>query len=101
MNLNHSLFRLVLAILLVPCSVFARINIEVKPDTRTVFIGETFTLTVKVSSLDPDATPDFSETRGMKFRLIDRSTQSFQQIRIINGKRTSTGFSGTVFTYQV
>ncbi len=92
-----------LAVLLCTAIAAADVKIDVFTDTRKVYQGESFQLTVAVSGVDnPGQKPDVSALAAAA-DIVDAGSQSISRssITIINGRRTEDSFRGRHFRYLV
>jgi len=91
-----------LFVLLFPLSLHAadvQLAVDVAP--QQVYLGDSVTLTVKVSGIRNAPEPDLSTIQGCTYTLEGSQDQNYQHVTIVNGKMERTGFRGRVFTYAV
>ena len=92
----------ILLFLIIPLTASAKkIDVDVQIEVNQVFIGESVRMTVKVSGYKDGMDPDLSQIKDCIVNSRGFGDQSFQNISIINGRRTVTGFSGRVFQYDI
>lgn len=91
-----------LFLLLTPINSFSKsIKFDITASSREIFAGESVTLNVKVSDFKEGMDPDLSKIKNCTVEFKGASSQSFQNISIINGRRLVTGFSGRNFSYKI
>ena len=82
--------------------VFAgEVKLDVESNRNQIYLGESIILKVKVSGVESPPDPDLSALKNCTVNSLGSHSQSYQQITIINGIKTVTGFSGRIFTYQI
>jgi hypothetical protein len=92
----------VLSVLLLALPAFAEISLKVTSSRPSVFLGETFNLTVEVNGADSGVEPpDLSALSPAEVQLLGSHSNSRSSISIINGRMTRESFEGRVFAYQV
>ncbi len=77
------------------------VQLETDASPQEIFIGEPLRLTLWVRNYDPAmGLPDLSGIPG-EVSLVGQQDRSHQSVRIVNGVREVTEFSGRVFEYTI
>lgn len=79
----------------------ADIQAEVNIEDSSVYVGEPFTLTVRVSGSDQPQQPDLSGLKDFSVQYLGGSQNNSTSITIINGKMTRNISRGYVFSFQL
>lgn len=95
------LFGAALVLLATGPSRAADVEMAVAATPRQIYLGDTVTLTVKVSGIGHAPEPDLSAIQNCTVVRQGSQDQNYQHVTIINGKMERTGFRGRIFTYNV
>lgn len=79
----------------------ADVQLAVDVAPQQIYLGDSVTLTVKVSGIGDAPEPDLSANQNCSYTLQGSQDQNYQHVTIINGKMERTGFRGRIFTYAV
>jgi hypothetical protein len=82
-------------------SIAAPIQVEAVVEQSSVYVGEPFILTIRVSGSDQVQQPDLSGIKGVSVKYQGGSQNNSSSITIINGKMTQDVRRGFVFSYQL
>lgn len=79
------------------------IKLDVSVNRSQIYLGESVTLQVKVSGVDPSpAEPDVSGLKNCRTALLGSQSDSrYNIIVFVNGQFTRSGHTGRTFTYEV
>jgi len=82
--------------------VLAEVSLNVTPSRPTIYLGESFNLTIEVNGADRGIeTPDLSTVPSSDVQFLGQHSNSRSNISIINGRMTRESFEGRVFAYQI
>lgn len=86
----------------VPLVGAAGVTLKASPSRQSIYLGESFNLTVEVSGADRiSAEPDFSELPEAEIELLGQHSNSRTSISIVNGRMSREVHEGRVFSYQI
>jgi len=100
---GHSARRaaLFLLVLSLKASALAAPRLEAQLNRTRIYIGEQAQLTVKVSDVENPPVPDLSAIPNCSARLLDRKNQNMHSVSIVNGRRTATRTSTSLFYFEL
>ncbi len=79
----------------------ADVQLAVDVDPQQIYLGDSVTLTVKVSGIGDSPEPDLSTIENCSYSLQGSQDQNYQHVTIVNGKMERIAFRGRIFTYTV
>lgn len=80
----------------------ADFTLNVTPSRPSIFLGESFNLTIEVEGADRGlGTPDLSALPPSEVQFLGQHSNSRSSISIVNGRMTRESFEGRVFAYQI
>ncbi len=82
-------------------AISAPIQAEAVVEQTSVYVGEPFILTIRVSGTDQAQQPDLSGIKGASVKYQGGSQNNSSSITIINGKMTQDVRRGYVFSFQL
>jgi len=92
----------VLSALLLVIPAFAQVSLKVTSSRPSIYLGESFNLTVEVNGADRGIdTPDLSALQEADIQFLGQNSNSRSSITIINGRMTRESFEGRVFSFQI
>jgi len=75
------------------------VSIEASAEPTEIYLGESVTLTLRVSNIEEGMEPDLGPLANASF--LGQRDESHQSLVIINGRPQVSGFSGRLFQYRV
>ncbi len=103
-RINRSKIRFVQAFvgaILISTPALSAVRVETAVEPQEIFIGESATLTVRLSGFQTGMEPDLTKITDTELQSLGHSDQHFQNITIVNGQRQVNTFSGRIFQYRV
>lgn len=97
-----SSFRSTLLVFLFAFPVLADLSLNITSSRPSIYLGETFNLTVEVNGADSDVdAPDLSALQAAEIQFLGQHSNSRSSISIINGHMTREVYKGRIFSYQI